>query len=111
MTDKKNYFKEKTKEIFENVGLSVSFLEDKKPNEEVEKEIADLFPVKNEKRDEAKKESIIRQGWQCPKCGAILSPDKEYCPFCTEQTISIICDMENNLSSIETSTTSLEEKE
>lgn len=25
----------------------------------------------------------IRQGWQCPKCGSILSPDKDHCPFCS----------------------------
>ena len=25
----------------------------------------------------------IRQGWQCPKCGSIISPDKDYCPFCS----------------------------
>lgn len=24
----------------------------------------------------------IRQGWQCPKCGRILSPDTTFCPFC-----------------------------
>lgn len=25
----------------------------------------------------------IRQGWQCPKCGRILSPDTTFCPFCS----------------------------
>lgn len=29
-----------------------------------------------------------RQGWQCPKCGAILSPDMSFCPFCTRQTFT-----------------------
>ena len=25
----------------------------------------------------------IQQGWQCPKCGAILAPNQSYCPFCS----------------------------
>lgn len=25
---------------------------------------------------------FIRQGWECPKCGAILAPDQTFCPFC-----------------------------
>ena len=25
----------------------------------------------------------IHSGWFCPKYGAILSPNKEYCPFCS----------------------------
>ena len=29
-----------------------------------------------------------RQGWQCPKCGAILSPDTPFCPFCSRQTFT-----------------------
>ena len=24
----------------------------------------------------------IHSGWFCPKCGAVLSPNKDYCPFC-----------------------------
>ena len=26
---------------------------------------------------------LIKQGWQCPKCGAILAPNQFYCPFCS----------------------------
>ena len=26
---------------------------------------------------------FIQQGWQCPKCGAILAPHQDYCPFCS----------------------------
>ena len=25
----------------------------------------------------------IQQGWECPKCGAILAPNQHYCPFCS----------------------------
>lgn len=57
-----------------------------------------------------KNNKSVRQGWQCPKCGAILSPDKEYCPFCTEQTISSITWEINNTPSIVTSATSLDEE-
>lgn len=27
----------------------------------------------------------IQQGWQCPKCGAILAPNQSYCPFCSKK--------------------------
>ena len=27
----------------------------------------------------------IQQGWQCPKCGAILAPNQGYCPFCSKK--------------------------
>ena len=27
---------------------------------------------------------FIQQGWQCPKCGAILAPNQHYCPFCSQ---------------------------
>lgn len=26
---------------------------------------------------------FLQQGWQCPKCGAILAPNQNYCPFCS----------------------------
>ena len=26
---------------------------------------------------------ILQQGWECPKCGAILAPNQRYCPFCS----------------------------
>lgn len=38
------------------------------------------------------KNKKIRQGWQCPKCGAILSPDQGCCPFCIHCVIT--CEME-----------------
>ena len=28
---------------------------------------------------------FIQQGWQCPKCGAILAPHQNYCPFCSKK--------------------------
>lgn len=26
---------------------------------------------------------FLQQGWECPKCGAILAPNQSYCPFCS----------------------------
>lgn len=26
---------------------------------------------------------VLQQGWECPKCGAILAPHQKYCPFCS----------------------------
>ena len=26
---------------------------------------------------------FIQQGWECPKCGAVLAPNQNYCPFCS----------------------------
>lgn len=25
---------------------------------------------------------FVQKGWECPKCGAILSPTSVFCPFC-----------------------------
>ena len=33
---------------------------------------------------------FIQQGWQCPKCGAILAPHQDYCPFCSKQKSDLI---------------------
>lgn len=32
---------------------------------------------------------FIQQGWQCPKCGAVLAPNQSYCPFCSPIRIQI----------------------
>ena len=26
---------------------------------------------------------FLQQGWECPKCGAVLAPNQSYCPFCS----------------------------
>ena len=28
---------------------------------------------------------FLQQGWECPKCGAILAPHQAYCPFCSKK--------------------------
>ena len=33
---------------------------------------------------------ILQQGWECPKCGAILAPNQHYCPFCSKKENSWI---------------------
>ena len=32
----------------------------------------------------------IQQGWECPKCGAILAPHQSFCPFCSKKENSWI---------------------
>lgn len=34
-------------------------------------------------------DKFIQQGWECPKCGAILAPHQNYCPFCSREKCSI----------------------
>ena len=31
-----------------------------------------------------------QQGWVCPKCGAVMSPNTNVCPFCSNRDITII---------------------
>lgn len=33
-------------------------------------------------------DKFIQQGWECPKCGAILAPHQNYCPFCSSKEIT-----------------------
>ena len=36
------------------------------------------------------KANIYQQGWVCPKCGAVMSPNTNVCPFCAPgQNITI----------------------
>lgn len=37
----------------------------------------------------------IRQGWECPKCGRILSPDSTFCPFCVPVPSTVITSVGN----------------
>lgn len=37
------------------------------------------------KANEFNEKQFIQQGWQCPKCGAILAPHQHYCPFCSKK--------------------------
>ena len=31
----------------------------------------------------------MQQGWECPKCGAVLAPWVQECPHCVKGTITI----------------------
>lgn len=33
---------------------------------------------------------FIQQGWECPKCGAILAPHQNYCPFCSKSVSTFV---------------------
>ena len=33
---------------------------------------------------------LLQQGWECPKCGAILAPHQSFCPFCSKKETSWI---------------------
>ena len=37
------------------------------------------------KANEFNEKQFIQQGWECPKCGAILAPNQSYCPFCSKK--------------------------
>lgn len=37
------------------------------------------------KANEFSEKPFIQQGWECPKCGAILAPHQHYCPFCSKK--------------------------
>ena len=36
------------------------------------------------KANEFNEKQFIQQGWECPKCGAIIAPNQHYCPFCSQ---------------------------
>lgn len=38
--------------------------------------------------NEFNEKQFIQQGWECPKCGAILAPHQNYCPFCSRENYS-----------------------
>lgn len=40
--------------------------------------------------DVAERVTFGKQGWICPKCGAALSPDMVYCPFCAPKDNTIV---------------------
>ena len=40
------------------------------------------------KANEFNEKQFIQQGWECPKCGAILAPHQNYCPFCSRENYS-----------------------
>ena len=54
---------------------------------------ANAMPADNKSTETAHKTTecnipapqFIQQGWQCPKCGAILAPHQSFCPFCSKK--------------------------
>ena len=42
------------------------------------------------KANEFNEKQFIQQGWECPKCGAILAPNQSYCPFCSKKENNLI---------------------
>lgn len=43
-----------------------------------------IFTIKN---IDSVQPVIYRQGWVCPKCGAVMSPDMQNCINCTGKTV------------------------
>lgn len=39
---------------------------------------------------ETTKEPFYKQGWVCPKCGAVMAPSQPYCLFCQSNNIKDI---------------------
>ena len=39
---------------------------------------------------ETTKTPFYKQGWVCPKCGAVMSPNQPYCIFCQPKNIQNI---------------------
>lgn len=35
-------------------------------------------------------EPRVQQGWQCPKCGNVLAPHIDFCPFCQQIDTTVI---------------------